>query len=197
VKSVYQLATGQSVKFEQPGEDVLIIDLPPQNKADNVVIAVEVDGEPIVDQMTKKLVRQDQNGKIECLPHLATIHIDGEDVSEARIYSKGYIGYWTQAKCYISWTFLVRSAGVFNVELAYACPRANKNNCEVEIAGRKLAAPTPSTNSGTEYKTIDIGQIEIEEAGEHVLTIRYGNKKIVPVNIKSIKLVPAVKSGGC
>lgn len=106
------------------------------------------------------------------------------------------IGYWTDAKDTISWTFeAVR--GEVEVEIEYACePGSDGAEFMVEVGGQTLKGKVEATGSWNEFRRVRLGKVALVVGGKTELTIRPLTKPGLGVmNVRSVRLRPVSLRG--
>jgi alpha-L-fucosidase len=184
VRSAWLLATDKTLQTAA-GEGGLVVEVPaePLDAIDTVVV-LEVKGKLDIE---KVLPGQEADGTIVLPAPLAEIHGD-----TAQVESKGgqpNIGYWTNARDWVSWQFKIEKGGRFDVMAAVATP-AQSSKLEVAVAGQKLAAQVEKTGDYETFKTVKLGQAQLEK-GAHELSIRPVRNQWQAINLRSVVLKPA------
>ena len=99
------------------------------------------------------------------------------------------IGYWTDVKDAVSWTFeAVR--GEVEVEMEYACePGSEGANFAVEVGGQTLKGKIESTGGWNVFRRVKLGKVALVVGGKTELTVRPLTKPGLGVmNLRSIRL---------
>ncbi len=182
VQSARLLATDQKLKTKS-GDDGVTIDVPAE-PLDPIatVIVLEVKGKL---QVEKVLPGQSADGSITLLADLADTH--GQPQVES-IDGQSSIGWWTDPKDSVSWTFKVDKPGRFDVMATAATPAAS-SKFEVVVNGQKLPAEVASTGGYQTFKTVKLGTIEIKQ-GPTELSIKPLRDGWQAINLRSIVLTP-------
>ena len=182
------LANGKILKTTRT-EDGIMVTLPKElvDPIDTVCV-LRLDGELKIE---KVLPTQDAGGRILLPVTLAGIHNPGYG-DHAKIetkYGKPNIGYWTDARAWVQWSFKVSQAGPFEViaELAIEAP---ETKFEVIAGSSKLQVSVTSTGGYDKFKEVSLGQIEISKAGVHTLQIKPIKAQWKPMNLQSVLLAP-------
>ena len=105
---------------------------------------------------------------------------------------KDCIGFWTNAKDWVSWDFQAPAAGKFTVEITYACEAGSGDSTyTVAIGPRQLEGKVKDTGSWTKFATEKLGPLSLEAPGKATLTLKPKTKpNLAVMNLRSIKLVP-------
>jgi alpha-L-fucosidase len=157
----------------------------------NSVLVVETEGEPDVDPM---IVKQLKNEPV-LLDYLsASTH--GRAVK--RFNRKGETGNFHISKMqgpddYIEWHAEVTTPGIYKVDITYAAiPGWENADYMVDSGKEKIKASVKSTTGWYEYKTERIGEFTLKKTGKYVFRIYPGHETDhYLMYFNSIKLVPA------
>lgn len=187
-KKAYLLAKGKSLKTAS-GEDGLTIMLPekPLDPIDTVVV-VTIKGDI---QVEKVLPGQDDAGAVTLNPILANIH--NFNGSDTQVESKGgtmNIGYWTSPYVTVDWDFKIDRPGTFEVIADMAIASA-QTQLTVKLGDQTLDVTVPSTGSYDTFQERSLGQVTVKKAGTYNIAFLPDKEKWQPLNIRSVKLVPA------
>ncbi len=69
---------------------------------------------------------------------------------------------WSHPQGRIYWPVRFKQPGTYSIQITQACKEGDQDEYEVTIANSKLDAKVVATGGETTFKTIDIGEIEIE-----------------------------------
>ena len=102
------------------------------------------------------------------------------------------LGFWTSTDDFASWSLSVAAARKYKVVLDYACENSSAGNSfQLEVGDRKLTGTVRGTGSWDDYRTVEIGTLELP-AGDDVLSLRTGGPlKNALLDLHSIRLMPA------
>jgi alpha-L-fucosidase len=112
--------------------------------------------------------------------------------STAQVESKGgqpNLGYWTNARDWVSWQFKIENGGRFDVMATIATP-AQSSNFKVAVGAQELSAQVEKTGDYETFKTVALGQVRLEK-GTHELSIKPTRGQWQAVNLRSVVLKPA------
>jgi alpha-L-fucosidase len=131
--------------------------------------------------------KQAADGSIDLLAddadvHGATAHLEGD---------KHAIGYWTDQKDTVGWTFdAVR--GEVNVEIEYACDNDSAGSeFAIEVGGQTLRGKVESTGSWSTFHRVKLGKVAIVTPGKTELVVRPLTKPGLGVmNLRAVRLRP-------
>jgi alpha-L-fucosidase len=184
VRSAWLLATDKTLQTVT-GEGGLVVEVPAEllDPIDTVVV-LEVKGKLDIE---KVLPGQDADGTMVLPAPLAEIH-----GSTAQVESKGgqpNIGYWTNARDWVSWQFKIGKGGRFDVMATVATP-AQSSRFEVAVGEQKLTAQVEKTGDYETFKTVKLGQVQLEK-GTHELSIKPMRGAWQAINLRSVVLKPA------
>ena len=168
-----------------PAKGAWSIEVPaePLDPLDTVVV-LEVKGKLDIE---KVLPGQEANGTMVLPAPLAEIHGSG-----AQVESKGgqpNIGYWTNARDWLSWQFKLEKGGRFDVMATFATP-AQSSKFDVAVGEQKFTAQVEKTGSYETFKTVKLGEVRLEP-GTHELSIKPVRDQWQAINLRSVVLKPA------
>lgn len=169
----------------------LSIGLPDRLPLDTVsVIALEIDGEPMVDTT----IRPRDDGSV--LLHACEAVIHGASPAYEHNHGKDQIGYWQNPRDSVSWSFAVDRPGSYTVGLTYSCAKGCAGSVfDLLVGGEKISGTTSETGSWSTYRTDALGEIEFEEAGTLTLTVQpRAEPQWKSMGLQSILLKPEEKN---
>jgi alpha-L-fucosidase len=159
-------ATSLDVSSSDEG---VTVKLPPQapDKIASVVV-LEIEGPAEVEPPA---VRPSADGVIRLKARDADIH--GQTAKYEFSDDRDNVGYWSDAKEWVSWDLKVKKPGTFRVEIVYSCPEEGAGGeYAVEIAGQKLAGTVEDTGDWSMFETKTIGTVKLDAPGRQTLTVR-------------------------
>ena len=84
-----------------------------------------------------------------------------------------HISKWTGPQDSVTWHLLVSQQGSYKVSIRYAAQRAWANRKYVVTLGdTSITGVVAATGEGYQYKTFDLGHLDIPKAGQYTLSIR-------------------------
>jgi alpha-L-fucosidase len=191
VKKAYLLADRtKSLDVGRVGKDV-VLTLPARAvDPDATVVALELDGPPVVEPWT---VGADKDGRIDLPVYLADIQSGmGQRAYLDYFYRTTMLANWQNVNDYPEWAFATDKAGTYEVRASYASMWGGQAGYEVEIDGQKLAARTESSPSVYVPATFSVGKISLA-AGGHKLRVKITSiTNNHAMNLEKIVLVPAI-----
>ncbi|MBN1363102.1 MAG: alpha-L-fucosidase [Sedimentisphaerales bacterium] len=188
VRSARLLANGQSLPTSTT-EDGVIVSVPaePVDPIDTVIVA-RIDGKLVVE---KVLPGQAADGTLTLAATMADIHNpNGGDTQVEDIDGQPNIGWWTNDRSWVSWSFKVDKPGKFDV-VATIATLATGSKFELVVGDAKLTVDAPNTGSYQSFRTVTLGRVELMETGAHELSIRPLRRQWQPINLRSVVLKPA------
>jgi len=192
------------------GERGMVVSLPAKapDKVASVVV-LEIDGDLVVDASVLPKPKPASRGRgprvVKTAPQLIEPAADGTLTLKARnatlhggtiAYEVGAerdnIGFWTNAGDWVSWKVKVAEAGLFAVELTYACEGSSADSeYELAVGGATIKGKVKQTGSWGRFKTIRLGEVKLT-AGAHELSIKALSKPHLAVmNVRSVVLRPS------
>jgi alpha-L-fucosidase len=160
----------------------------PENPPDeiNTVIAVEIEGKPVVDP---PVVHEDGSGALT----LGCVEGVTEGKAVKRYNRKGdfHISKWTGPEDKVVWNVNTKKSGIYLVEITYAANRewADKKY-EMSAGPERLTADVQHTGDWYEYKTIEIGRITLQAGYQTVIVKPLSSADTYLMYFKSIRLMP-------
>lgn len=187
INKAYLLAQPQAELSVESSDQGATISLPTAapDPIDTVVVA-EIEGEP---QVLTLALTQAADGTIRL--SAADAEIVGRT---ARLEGTGEpnIGYWTDVNDLAQWQVRVEKPGTFRVEVTYACaPDSGDSEYVVVVGNQAVVGKTKVTGGWQTYETVDLGTINIPQAGVVNAMVRGLRKPgLALMNLRSIVLKP-------
>ncbi|MBP7935157.1 MAG: alpha-L-fucosidase [Phycisphaerae bacterium] len=150
------------------------------------VIALDIEGDL---KIVQPRLRADADGVFhlhgrDAELHGTSIRYDGQEGRES-------VGYWTDAKDWISWPIQVEKGGTFRVEVVYGCAKGEGGEYVVEVNGQRLAARARETGGWFERVTDLIGTVDLQTTGARSLSIRLTSKPgLAVMDLQAVILRP-------
>ena len=113
-------------------------------------------------------VRPDAQGSFTLLPDTAETHGGVKEESQG---GEPNLGFWDSPQDYVSWKVNFKLPGTYKVTASCATVHP-ESEFVVEVPGQKLAGKATHTGSWADFKILDLGQIQIKQAGEQVVNVR-------------------------
>jgi len=188
VKALYRLEKGPSDNGLPwtSGADGLKVSLPSDLGSGPVpVLVLEYTGEL---QIAEMLLGQAADGSVT----LDSAEADVEGHTARFESDKRAIGFWTDAKDKVAWSFRLEKPGRFAVEVTLACEPGNEGTAfEVAAGSEKVAGIVPATKGWSDFTTLKLGEIELREPGKVKVVVRATKMaKTAVMNLRSIRLRP-------
>ena len=190
VKKAYLLADrAKSLAVRRASKDV-VVSLPARAvDPDATVVALELDGPPVVEPWT---IGTGRDGRIDLPVYLANIQSDmGQRAYLDCFYRTTMLANWQNVNDYPEWAFMTDKTGAYEVRASYASMWGGQAGYEVEVDGQKLAARTESSPSVYFPATFTVGKVSLVPGG-HKLRVKVtfiSNNHAM--NLERIILVPA------
>ena len=189
--SITLMQGGEELKWKTlKGDDSGISITVPREAPDAIltVIKIKVEGELEVESM---LPAQDKKGNLKLEPEFADLHNRlGTNLRLEQTGGNTNIGFWTDARAWISYTFEINQPGTFKLQADVASEKKSEIALRLGDQPEKNVELNPS-GSFNEFQLVDLGTLTIEEAGTHTLEIRAVNDDWSPVNLRTISLKPS------
>jgi alpha-L-fucosidase len=178
-------ASGHEALTTELGPDGVAVSVPaaaPDPISTTVVLKVK--GALDIEQ---PILSQNQDGSILLPSTEANLH--GSNIQTENIDDHDNIGYWTNPEDWCEWQFKVARPGKFDVTADMAAEGSAP--IELSTGESKLRATVSATGSYETYRTIQLGAIEIPNAGAATLALRAVKENWHPVNVRSLCLTPS------
>jgi alpha-L-fucosidase len=134
----------------------------------DTVVAMELAGPPKVDP---PVMTQGSDSAFE-LDYLAAV-TSGRAVKRFNRAGKFHISKWTGPQDSVAWHLLVSQTGRYKVTIRYAAQSAWANRKYVVTMGsQSLTGVVAATGEGYQYKTFDLGYLDIPKTGQYTVSIR-------------------------
>ncbi len=175
----------KELKGNTPGIQINV----PREAPDQIstVLKIEIEGELKVEKM---LPSQDKKGKLVLLPEFADLH--NRIATNLRLERKGgqpSIGYWTDTRTWISYTFEISTPGTFTIQADVAAEEKSQISIQSGEQPQRKVVLDPS-GSYDDFRVVDLGTLTFEEAGTYTLEIRPVKEDWSPVNLRDVTLLP-------
>ena len=96
---------------------------------------------------------------------------------------------WTKPEEWADWTFVISQPGKFTVVAEVAgTPAAS---FEITVADQKLAGIVRQPGNATQFRTVELGTVELPAAGQGALAIKAVKDGWPPLSVRSVTLKPA------
>jgi alpha-L-fucosidase len=189
IRKVSMVGYDGKVEWTQTAEG-LVVKVPAQ-KISEYTCAVRITGtdlKPVKFEIPVEPVKADPQGTIKLIADKAQLH--GEQVKTEEKGGEVNLGFWDKAEEWVSWKLIVPAAGPFKVTAEIATVFDN-SEFVVEIAGQKLNCKAALTGGWEDFKTVELGKVEIKEAGNQTLSVKPVPEKWHAINLRNIKLLKA------
>ena len=136
------------------------------------------------------LPSQDKKGKLVLEPEYADLH--NRIATDLRLEYKGgtpSIGYWTDTRTWISYTFEISAPGTFTLQADVAAEEKSQISIQSGEQPQRKVVLDPS-GSYDDFRVVDLGTLTFEEAGTYTLEIRPVKEDWSPVNLRDVTLLP-------
>ena len=159
----------------------------PENAPDKIssTVILKIKGAP---EVAATPIFQEADGSVRLMASEADLH-GGLQYESGN--GKDNVGYWTNPEDTANWTFKMDRPGKFSVTAEIAAEASG--NFEVIVGGQKLSGTAPATKDYTKFKRANlIGALDLA-AGSVTLTVKPVAEGWQPMNLRSVRLVPADK----
>lgn len=176
----------KTLKGKEPG---ITINVPKEAPdAISTVIKIKIEGALEVETM---LPSQDKKGNLVLEPEIADLNNRlGSNLRLEQKNGKTNIGYWTDARTWINYTFDIDQPGTFTIQADVAGEEKSELSYQIGDQPRTNVSLDPS-GSFSNFQEIQLGTVTIEKAGTYRLELRPKSENWAPVNLRKISLNPA------
>jgi alpha-L-fucosidase len=176
--------SGTQLKHEETKDGVMLG--VPQTAPDPIapVLVCNIAGAPDVVAMPNL---PGKDGVILLSASDAILH--GQTIRYEQTRKKDQIGHWTSVEEYPEWTLRTDRGGQYTITAEVASKDASR--FAVVAAGKRVPIPVYSTGGVDQFKTLEVGTIDLP-AGETInLIVRPGKNHWTPINLRWVRLSPA------
>ncbi len=149
-------------------------------------IVVELNGQPEVDATVMSCIQPGADGALQLKAVDATVNGNTAKLEES------HIGLWTVASDFVAWKAMVTKPGTYAVSLEYAClPTSENSEFEIAIGTAKIAGKIAATGGWRDFKTVNLGEITLDQPGIVEATVKATKKPgLAVMNLRSVRLTP-------
>jgi len=147
------------------------------------VIELRLKGEQVL--TGENMIRQQKNGTVLLAAEQATFNGAGRmgiDNHHRSIHG------WAKQKSWVEWTFALKKAGAYRIELDLGT--VGETACTITVDGKKVPVALPKTKDPYHFEKMMAGQVDLENLGEVTLRIDPVPGKWKRVDLRSVRLVP-------
>ena len=151
------------------------------------VVVLEIEGQP--DIVQQPMMTQAADGTISLPASEADIHGNAQYEKNE---NRDNIGYWSDKNAWVSWDFILKTPGRFEVEVTFACPEDDAGSeYTVAVGKEKVSGKVAGTGDWGDFVSRKIGTINLSKPGQLTLSVRPITMPGGAVmNLKSVKLLP-------
>jgi alpha-L-fucosidase len=187
IKQVQLLGSPGPLSFKQT-EEALFVTLPAQKVSEYTaslrIIGSDLAPVPIVE--ITPAVTPDAKGNFRLDADAVDLH--GDQIKTEQQGGQPNIGFWDRADEFVSWKVQFPKPGKFQVSVAVATIHPT-TEFVVEIAGQKLVGQAPQTGNWAEFRSRNLGQVEITQPGEQIITVKPKDPQSwKAMNLRAVKL---------
>jgi hypothetical protein len=131
-------------------------------------------------------ITPDPQGNLTLGAEFAELHGDG--IKQEEQGGQPNLGFWDRAEDWASWKVHFSKAGTYKLTATCATLHANPEFV-VEVAGQQLGAAAPKTGGWADFRTVEVGKVVIQQAGEQVVKLRPKDVKTwKAINVRNLRL---------
>ena len=121
---------------------------------------------PVVDVVEP--VKADAQGNYRLLAAAAEVH--GSQLNTEERDGQSNLGFWDKPEEFATWNVRFSAPGRLRVAANCAAVEAGRE-LQLEVGGSRIAATVGATGGWGDFKTVDLGVVEIQQAGEQVVKL--------------------------
>ena len=146
-------------------------------------IVVKLKGAP---EIQEKGLTQNPDGSLTLLASDAKLH--GDQIRFETGERRECLGFWTNPEDWAQWEFTVTRPGKFRATAKAAS--VGDSSFTALVGETRLAGQVRSTGDSGNFKTVDLGSVELSKGGCMMVSVRPVKDGWNPVNLRSIQLKP-------
>jgi alpha-L-fucosidase len=178
-------ASGNQRLTTESGPEGVTVSVPAQAPDPiSSTVVLKIKGALDLEQPT---LAQERDGSISLPADEAGLH--GSEIQTETVDGQDNIGFWTNPDDGCEWQFKVARPGKFDVTGDLAAEAST--SIELSAGESKLTAKVAATGSYESYRTVQLGSIEISNAGVATLALRSVKEGWHPVNVRWLRLAPS------
>ncbi|WP_372756050.1 DUF5077 domain-containing protein [Labilibaculum sp.] len=149
------------------------------------VVVLKITGTPLVSDADN--IKQNKDGSI-VLPAQKSIinNVIGSHVTFNK--EADCIEQWSNNKATVDWDFSVDKAGTYTISMHLASEE--ESSIELIIAGRTIQTKLLATGGFKSYKTVNVGEVLIDKAGDYSIHLKPNQKEWKTINLQKVQLLP-------
>ena len=139
--------------------------------------------------MLSAICHKEVNGVIDLPAVMSDIHNRGYGIHAvlSGLDENAYITNWKEERSRIEWMFHVDQPGTFEVKAIVACIKTS--HLDMEMGDVKTSTEVKTTGGMDRFKTVTLGKVTINEAGDKAIEVSPVWGKWQEMNLKSLQLV--------
>ena len=155
-------------------EEGLVVTMP-EKKTSTIACALRIAGTdlkpaPLPEAAAAAIVvSPDSRGNFTLKPDDADLH--GEGIKIEAQGGQPNIGFWDRPEDWVSWKVKFDKPGNFNLSASCATTHAGAEFV-VEVGDQQFTGKPPQTGAWADFRVVDLGRIDVKEAGEKVVKVR-------------------------
>ena len=185
VKGIHLLGTDPKNTIAYTSDSTGVrVQLPKLPDEASTVLEMDIEGKAIVNPIP---LAQAVDGSVTL--NAVDSAVDGSSAKYEE--AKSAIGFWTDPHDSVSWTFDLKKAGYFDVNLYLACEEASKGSTFDVIAGdQKISGVVPNTGSWSNFVEFKAGRLKLANPGKVTITVKPTKLQGYGVmNLRTLRLV--------
>ncbi|MDE3743879.1 alpha-L-fucosidase [Maribacter polysaccharolyticus] len=149
------------------------------------VIVLTLNGKPVLSDADK--IKQNEDGII-LLPAQKSIinNVIGSHVTYNKV--NDCIEQWLNKKATVDWDFTVDKAGTYTILMNLASEE--ESAIELTVAEQTIKTKLPATDGFTSYKTVNVGEVVIQKAGDYSIRLKPNHNEWKAINLQKVRLLP-------
>jgi arylsulfatase A len=138
---------------------------------------------------------QDDDGLVTLPAKTAEVH--GVMVRYEPLPHKNTLGFWTRVDDWVSWEFVVKHPGAFDVEILQGCgDGSGGSQVEFRVGQQSVTATVVETGGFQSFVPRRVGSLTIAEPGRYSLVVKPLTKPHAAVmDLRQVRLLPVGPNG--
>ena len=166
----------------------LVVKLPAQ-KVSAYTVALKITGthlKPVAVAPAAVILTPDTRGNLTLLADDAELH--GDQIKVETQGGKPNLGFWDHANEFATWTVQFPAAATYQVSASYSAA-AGDTQFVLTAAGQRLEGKAPRTEGWDQFKTVELGRLEIAQPGRQTLKLSPRDAQSwKAMNLRALKL---------
>jgi hypothetical protein len=189
VRKAYLFADATHAALPVSRRDNSLVIAGPKNPPDRLVSVVVLESAEKLETVPT-VTRPNDDGTIPLHARNAVIH--GRTIRFEPEPHKNTVGYWTDARDWVSWDFEIEKPGQYRVEILQGCGKGSgESKVDFAVGQQVLPVTVQDTGGFQNFVSRDIGRMRFESTGRYTLTVTPKNKPgLAVMDLRQVTLTP-------